>query len=79
MSTLTLEKGKYTVHNDNGLVTVDRYTEANWRSCTGDGFILALVQEIERLQERVKYLTDEKCELKDDLFEVIQKLNYHLI
>lgn len=67
MSNLTLENGKYTVHNDNGLVTVDRYSEVNWRSCTGDGFILALVQEVERLKDKNRELSEDILILRYDL------------
>ena len=45
---LTLEGGKYTVINDHGIVKAERYREP-WRDLTGDGLVLALVQEVERL------------------------------
>ncbi len=64
MNSFTLENGKYTVRNDNGLITVDRYSDENWRNCTGDGFILALVHEIERLREDNENLEYEILETK---------------
>lgn len=45
---VTLCDGKYTVTNNNGVIKAERYREP-WRDLTGDGLVLALVQEIERL------------------------------
>ena len=50
MFSVTLEDGKYTVHHEHGTnFRALRYGET-WRDLTGDGLVLALVQEIERLQ-----------------------------
>jgi hypothetical protein len=46
--------GKYEVSHENGLnLKVLRYGE-EWRDLSGDGFVLALVQRIEELEEQVK-------------------------
>lgn len=48
---VTVDDGKYTiVQYDNGQVIVYRYG-FKWRDCTGDGLILALAQEINKIQE----------------------------
>lgn len=48
--TVSLENGKYTVSHDNGVdFKALRYGEP-WRSLTGDGLVLALVQHIEALE-----------------------------
>lgn len=46
----TVEDGKYTViQHRTGNVEARRYGET-WRDCTGDGLILALGYEVERLR-----------------------------
>jgi hypothetical protein len=51
---ITVGDGKYTVTHDNGAgFRALRYGEP-WRDLTGDGLVLALVQEIEELREKVK-------------------------
>jgi photosystem II stability/assembly factor-like uncharacterized protein len=50
-TSITVADGKYTVSHDNGAnLKALRYGE-EWRDLVGDGLVLALVQEIERLQE----------------------------
>lgn len=51
---ITLENGKYTHVFDNttGKQTILRYGEP-WRDETGDGFILAMAQEIEDLRNEL--------------------------
>ena len=49
-SRIELDDGKYTVcHEDGANLRALRYGEP-WRDCCGDGLILALAQEVERLQ-----------------------------
>ncbi|PAV30342.1 hypothetical protein CIL05_07680 [Virgibacillus profundi] len=52
---IDLYGGKYTALHDEGHggVTVLRYGEA-WRNETGDGFILAMIQEIISLREELE-------------------------
>jgi hypothetical protein len=66
ISETDLGDGKYTILNDNGILTALRYGEP-WRKedLVGDGLMLALVQQIEMLEcvihernLRVKELTD---------------------
>ena len=53
---ITLLDGKYTVQHDNGTnFKALRYGQ-EWRDLTGDGLVLALVQKIEDLEEKVQYL-----------------------
>ena len=55
---ITLLDGKYTVEHTNG-VTFKAYRNGSsevWRGLTGDGLVLALVQKIEDLEEKVQYL-----------------------
>lgn len=53
LKTINFEDGKYTLLHDEGHggLTVLRYDEV-WRNETGDGLILAMFHEIERLRER---------------------------
>ncbi len=60
MSNLTLNvsvaNGKYTIQMDtNGNLWALRYGEM-WRSMTGDGMVLALAQEVERLRDEMAAL-----------------------
>ena len=43
-----LEGGKYTILNDNGVITALRYGEP-WREFVGDNLIGSLVEEVRRL------------------------------
>lgn len=50
--TIDLEDGKYTIHNDNGILTLLRHGQP-WpgaASLTSSGLVLALVHEVERLR-----------------------------
>lgn len=53
---INLYDGKYSVENNNGILTVYRNGEI-WdrRDLIGDGFVLALVQEIEKLKEDLQH------------------------
>lgn len=54
ISRTELEGGKYTVLNNNGVITALRYGKP-WRDdLVGDGLVLALVQRIEELEEGVE-------------------------
>ena len=56
MSKIVLEDGKYTVINElseGGGMRALRYGE-EWRGLAGDGLILAMYHEIERLQEEIE-------------------------
>lgn len=68
MSTIKLEDGKYTVHHNNGRIEVDRYSDPNWRNCTGDGFVLALIQKIEDLHETIDDLRS-RIEFLEDSYD----------
>lgn len=68
MSTITLEDGKYTVHHDNGKIEVSRYSQAEWRNCTGDGLILALIQKIEDLHDTIDDLRS-RIEFLEDSYD----------
>lgn len=46
---VTLCDGKYTVINDAGVVTAELYGQP-WRDFVGDGLVLAMMHEIERLK-----------------------------
>jgi len=48
---ITVYDDKYTYIQDDSGSRALRYGE-KWRDCTGDGFILALAQEIEELQTK---------------------------
>jgi len=55
-TSITVAEGKYTVtHDDGANLKALRYGE-EWRDLVGDGLVLALVQEIERLQEKIEDL-----------------------
>ena len=55
---ISLYDGKYQVKNNNGSLEVYRHGE-RWhekeKQLIGDGFVLALVQEIEKLKEELEY------------------------
>jgi hypothetical protein len=53
---ITLYDGKYTYIREGGRQSILRYGE-HWRDETGDGFILAMAQEIEELRKRDAKLT----------------------
>lgn len=58
--------GKYKVVQDHkGRVSALRYGEV-WRDCTGDGLILALAQEIDKLKALVKMARDTYIEENSD-------------
>lgn len=64
MATISLENGKYTLHNHNGLLTADRYGQP-WRDCTGDGLMLSLAHRVEALEAEIaelKNALDDKVE-----------------
>jgi len=68
-TSITVADGKYTVTHDNGANLKSlRYGE-EWRDLVGDGLVLALVQEIERLQEKIEDIEYRAWELSlgDDL------------
>lgn len=53
---IELQNGKYTlIHDDGANLRALRYQDP-WREMPGDGFVLALAQEIESLREQVKLL-----------------------
>lgn len=59
--------GKYTYINDNGKQSVLRYGE-NWsRRIVGDGFILAMGQELEEQQNTIKTLQNSLKTLQNSL------------
>jgi len=54
MVNVTVCDGKYTViQDDQGRVKALRYGE-DWRDLTGDGLVLALVQEIDELRNELQ-------------------------
>ena len=58
--------GKYKVVQDHkGRVSALRYGEV-WRDCTGDGLILALAQEVDKLKALVKMARDTYIEENSD-------------
>ena len=71
---IDLYDGKYTyVCNDDGSDQhVQRYGE-RWRDLTGDGFVLAMAQKIEKQQERIAELEKEVNE-HEMAYEVILKM-----
>lgn len=55
---LSVAEGKYTVQFDaDGRLRCLRYGQP-WRDLTGDGMVLAMAHEIERLRERLKLSND---------------------
>lgn len=53
---VTVEDGKYTIKQDRaGRLHALRYGE-EWRDLCGDGMVLCMAQEIERLHNEVTYL-----------------------
>lgn len=63
MTEIELEKGKYTVlHEDGANFRALRHGEP-WRDLTGDGLVLAMAYEIERLREAVARLSEQ---IEDD-------------
>lgn len=50
MTRIELENGKYTVCHDNGRNFHALRNGETWRSLTGDGLVLAMAYEIERLR-----------------------------
>lgn len=64
---IKLEDGKYIVHHNNGRVLVDRYEDDDWRDCTGDGLILALIHKIEELQEFQDRVMDRNNNLNQNI------------
>lgn len=74
---IELRKGKYTyiVHAD-GSNEVLRYGE-QWRDTTGDGFILAMAQRIEELEEEIIERNElDKC--NERLMQQLQAENAEL-
>jgi hypothetical protein len=58
---ITVADGKYTISYNGDDIEVRRYG----KDCVllqGDGLVLALVQEIERLQEKIQDMNDEAWE-----------------
>lgn len=49
---ITVYDGKYTVIFKDGHLRALRYGK-EWRDCTGDGLILALIQEIDTLRKGI--------------------------
>lgn len=66
---LDVENRKYTFINDNGLVSILRCGE-DWRSETGDKALLCLLQEVEKIKEKLgkcESLLSEAHALLDDV------------
>lgn len=62
--------GKYTIRRDgDGRMHCLRYNEP-WRDLTGDGMVLALVQEIQKLRDEVTSLKSGTTSFSDDLREI---------
>lgn len=62
--------GKYTIRRDgDGRMHCLRYNEP-WRDLTGDGMVLALVQEIQKLRDEVTSLKSGTISFSDDLREI---------
>lgn len=54
----SFDNGKYTViFEDNGRFRAERYGEP-WRDLTGDGMILSMLYEVERLRIEIKELKE---------------------
>lgn len=55
---IQLSDGKYSVKNNNGILEVYRHGE-RWpekeKQLIGDGFVLSLVQQIEKLEDLLEY------------------------
>lgn len=62
---INLCDGKYTVIHSNGTDFHALRHGDRWRELTGDGFVLALVQEIESLQEEVASLKTQIADNPD--------------
>jgi len=75
MFKVTLEDGKYTVTNDNGVLKIYRPTEVNsaWHEALAkDGMVLAMMREIEDLSLRLEGLDNpEKPEPK--WFDIVNR------
>lgn len=73
----TVGDGKYTITYDNGVLSASRYDNKTWRDLTGDGMVLAMLQEIDNLKKQLQVSKLERiaCEiLKDpDVFRCILK------
>lgn len=65
---IDLYDGKYTYINDEKGQRALRYGE-EWRDLIGDGFIMAMAQEIERLQEELEEANWVINEANDHAFE----------
>jgi hypothetical protein len=63
----SFDNGKYTVVNDNGILTALRYNEP-WRSLAGDNLVAAMLDEVNRLFDALslthKTATDQEAELQ---------------
>ncbi len=58
----SFDNGKYTVINNNGLLSALRYGEP-WRELTGDNLVAAMLHEVDHLHE-----------VNSELFEALQML-----
>lgn len=61
---IILEDGKYRVYGENGVLHADRH-KCEWRDLAGDKLILAMVHEIERLNDLVDSLRGEVRQLEN--------------
>lgn len=59
MYKVELEDGKYTIVNNNGVVTVSRHGE-QWRNETGDKLMLALLHKIEQYERALAAYGDPR-------------------
>jgi hypothetical protein len=75
----SFDNGKYTVINDNGILTALRYNEP-WRSLAGDNLVAAMLDEVHRLYDALllmhKTATDQEAELQR-LKASQQSVQYH--
>lgn len=84
VSRIELGEGKYTVVNElneGGGIRALRYGE-EWRDLTGDGMVLALCLEIERLQKKLnesEALLSEAHDVMDDVHLYNTDLYYEII
>jgi hypothetical protein len=67
MYKVILEGGKYTVQHNHGTeFRASRYG-LHWRDLTGDGLVLALVQHIESLEEKLQESDNRASQFADDI------------
>lgn len=70
MITHTFSDGKYTViFHDSGKSKALRYGE-EWRDLTGDGLVLAMLQDYDDLKEQYEFQTRQVADLQTQISEL---------